>query len=164
MIRNHTRISKPPMPGPGSPRRLMAVIATVAAMILSAVLMTGCPFGVNVPGEKQAPIEADVSEIVPGSLLVDVTSYHWELWSSKSHIRVYGEVVNNTGKPVQGLTLSGTLYDSKGNPVTHGESYIVPSYLPAGGVGTFEFVGLFKRSSNMGATRLVTISRALSAY
>jgi hypothetical protein len=41
---------------------------------------------------------------------------------------------------------------------------VAPSYLPVGGVGHFEFVGLAKRSSGIKATRLVTSSRTLSAY
>ncbi|MDR2455358.1 MAG: hypothetical protein LBE49_02020 [Deltaproteobacteria bacterium] len=140
-------------------------LALPLLIIFSAMLFaSGCPYAVSVPGDKLAPTEETVAEIVPGSLKVEVTTYGIELRNSKSHIRIFGEVVNNTGAPIQGVTLNGTLHDSRGQPVAFGSSFVAPSYLPAGGKGTFEFVGLLKRSSHLEATRLVTLSKQLSAY
>jgi hypothetical protein len=127
------------------------------------LFLAGCPYSVSVPGDKLAPTESDVSELGPGSLPVEVTSYAWEVWSG-SHIRVYGEVVNNGPRPLQGVTLTGVLHDQSGAPVSFGECYVAPSYLPVGGTGKFEFVGLAKRVSGIGATRLVTTSKTLSAF
>ena len=145
-------------------RKIRPAATLAAALVLTTLLAAGCPFGVSVPGEKMEPTEANVAELAPGSLQVEVTSFNWEVYSSGTHIRVYGEAVNNSGRPLQGVTLAAVLYDKTGRPIAFGDSYVAPSYLPAGGTGTFEFVALTKRSKNIGPARLVTNSRTLSAY
>ena len=140
-------------------RILLPAIAAIAALFSAA-----CSLGLSVPGEKQEPTETDVAIIGPGSLQVEVTSYSWEFWNTNTHIKVFGEVVNNTGKPLQGVTLTGTLHDSRGKPIARGDCYVTPTYLPDGGPGSFEFVGLTKRSSKIGATTLVTVVRTMMSF
>jgi hypothetical protein len=130
------------------------------AMALLA-LLSGCLAGTEA---VEAPTGADVAETAPGSLQVDVAYYRWALSSSKTQIKIYGEVVNNSGAPIHGVILSATLFNSEGKALASGESYVAPTYLPAGGKGTFEFIALTKRPSNIGATKLVTSARPLSAY
>jgi hypothetical protein len=135
-----------------------------ASLALSLALLAGCPFGVTVPGENLEPTDTTVSEIAPGSLRVEVTTYGWEFWGQQTHIRVFGEVVNNTGQPLQSVTISGILHDKRGRPVAFGDSRVAPSYLPPGGTGTFEFTGLAKRTTGISPTRLVTTARTISYY
>ena len=148
-------------------RRLKRALRPLTATALAVLLMlaaAGCPFGVTVPGERQAPITEDVFETGPGSILVECTGYDWEYVSSGTHVIIRGTVVNNTGKPVQGVTLQALLHDQDGRPMAFGETYVAPTYLPAGGTGSFEFVALAKRSRGVTATRLVTVARLLSVY
>jgi hypothetical protein len=137
--------------------RALALLLLAAA----ALLVAGC---VTVPGERQAPTSVDVAETGPGSLKVDVTDYSWSYLTGNTHIRVSGNVVNNSGVPIQGVSLYATLHDQNGAPIAFGESYVAPTYLNPGATGTFEFTALAKRERGLKATRLVTIARPLAGY
>jgi hypothetical protein len=145
-------------------RGTLRPLQLLACAILILAGAAGCPFGVNVPGERQAPVTSDVFETGPGSLLVEVTGYGWEYIGSGSHVRIHGNVVNNTGRPIQGVIIQALLHDQEGRPMAFGETYVAPTYLPAGGSGSFDFVALAKRSSGVTATRLVTVARLLASY
>jgi hypothetical protein len=136
----------------------------LALCFLILLLATACPALLSVPGEKQESIDHDVFETGPGSLPVDVTSYNWSFLSGNTHIRIAGSVVNNSGAPIQQVTLLCTLYDQNGNPLAYGETFVVPTYLPVGGTGTFEVIALTRKERGVKATRLITVARVLSGY
>ncbi|MDR1870833.1 MAG: hypothetical protein LBS60_02720 [Deltaproteobacteria bacterium] len=133
-----------------------------ALIALPLLTLFACTQAIYVPGEKQPPTNEDVAETGPGSLKVDVRAYQWIMINGTTHMKVIGEVVNNSGRPLQGLRLIGILHDQDGTPIAHGASYIYPTYLPAGGVGSFEFVGLNKRERGLKHTRLITTVSANS--
>ncbi|MDR1486395.1 MAG: FxLYD domain-containing protein [Deltaproteobacteria bacterium] len=135
----------------------------IACLIL-LLLTAACPALLTVPGDDQEPTDHDVFESGPGSLPIDVIDYSWSFTNSNTHIRIAGTVVNNSPVPMQQITLLCTLYDQNGNPIAYGETYVVPTYLPVGGKGTFEFVALTKKERGIKATRLITVARTLSSY
>jgi hypothetical protein len=129
---------------------------------LILVLATACPALLSVPGENQEATDHDVFESGPGSLPVDVTSYNWSYLHGNTHVRIAGTVVNNSGMPMQQITLYCTLYDQNGTPIAYGESFVVPTYLPVGGSGSFEVTALIRKEHGVKATRLVTVARVLA--
>jgi hypothetical protein len=138
--------------------------SSLALSVSLIVLAVGCGAVINVPGEKQPPTTVNVAEMGPGSMRIEVTDYSWSYLNGNTHVNIIGTVVNNTGSPVQGVTLIATLYDHSGKPVAYGETYIRPSYLNTGATGTFDFVALVTKSSGIKATRLITIARPMSGF
>jgi hypothetical protein len=118
----------------------------------------------SVPGGKRPPTNIDVAELGPGSLQLEVVNYSWGYLNGNTHVNIAGNVVNNTGAPIQGAIIMAILYDQTGSPVAYGESYVRPTYLPSGANGNFEFVALIKRPSGITATRLVTVARPLTGF
>jgi hypothetical protein len=123
-------------------------------------LLTACSQMVYVPGEQMPPTDRDIAHVGPGSLKIDVANYQWSYINGNTHIRVTGNVINNTGQNVQSVTLSGILYDQDGTPIAYGTSYIYPTFMRPGGQGSFEFVGLTRRERGLKFTRLVTVCSA----
>jgi hypothetical protein len=140
--------------------RLAASILVIVIPLLAA----GCQGIMSVPGGRQPPTTMDIAELGSGSLKVEVIGYSWSYLNGGSHVSISGTVANNTGGPIQGVTLLATLYDQNGSPLAYGETYVNPTFLKEGGTGAFEFVALIKRSSGVKATRLITVARPLSGY
>jgi hypothetical protein len=117
---------------------------------------------IDVPGERMPPTAIDIAELSPDSLRLPVLNFSWSYLGGQAHIRVRGTVLNDTGGPIQGVRLSGVLYDQDGTPIVFGESFVIPSYLPDGARGEFEFVGLTRRESGVTHARLVVTARTTS--
>jgi hypothetical protein len=132
------------------------------SLLLLLITCVGCAAVIPVPGEKRGPITTDVAELGPGSLNIVVTNYKWAYLTGNTHVNISGDVYNDTGFPIQGVILMAILYDQTGSPVAYGETYVRPTYLNVGGVGSFEFTALIKRESGIKATRLVTVARPIS--
>ncbi|MDR1166044.1 MAG: FxLYD domain-containing protein [Deltaproteobacteria bacterium] len=132
------------------------------ALAFPLLFLAGCPRVASVPGDQAPETNIDLAELLPGSLNVPVVEYSWSYLASKSHARVRGTVINDTGGPLQSVRLVATLHDQKGTPIAYGESFIAPTYLPPGGKGTFEFMALIKRDSGVTSTRLTVSSQTRS--
>lgn len=101
-------------------------------------------------------IEENVAERAPDSLAIDVVDFDWTYFNDGYHLKLSGTVRNNTGAPIQAVTLGCTLYDEVGRPVGRGESYLSPTYLPDGSEGSFEITIMPSRTKGIQHIRLVT--------
>jgi cytochrome c-type biogenesis protein CcmE len=96
----------------------------------------------------------------PESLPLDVVTYTWTFFNYGRHIRLTGQVRNNSAQAQQSVTLALTLEDERGDAVVKGQTHIFPAYLPPGGEGSFELVGLaLSAGRNLPAGRLKTLAR-----
>ncbi|MDR1085426.1 MAG: FxLYD domain-containing protein [Deltaproteobacteria bacterium] len=130
-------------------------------LILSLPLIfIACSQAIYVPGETLPPTDRDVAQLGPGSLKLEVPAYQWSYFNGTSHMRVSGVVVNNTGLALQSVQILGTLHDQDGSPIAYGTCYVYPTYMPPGGQGSFEFVGLTRREKGLTHTRLVIVAQA----
>ncbi|MDR1395156.1 MAG: FxLYD domain-containing protein [Deltaproteobacteria bacterium] len=129
-------------------------------LFFALIALMSCSQTLYVPGDKMPPITADVSQLGPGSLKLEVGVFQWSYTNGSTHIRVSGTVINNTGQTLQSCQLQGTLYDQDGTPIMYGSSYVYPAYLAPGSQGSFEFVGLTRREKGLKYTRLVTVASA----
>jgi hypothetical protein len=118
----------------------------------------------TVPGEQAPPTEIDISELGPGSLQTPVVDFTWAYTPGNSHIQVAGTIINESGRPLQGILLTGVLYDQTGNPIAYGTSFVTPTYLPPGEKGTFSLTALVKREKGVTHTRLIVSTRTTSPY
>lgn len=133
-------------------------------LVVSVLALTGCPQLLSVPGSKMPPTEYDISETGPNSLPVEVLSYHWEYTNGNTHVRISGTVINNSDQNIHGVSLLATLYDQNGSPTAFGETYVTPTFLKPGAIGSFDFVATIKRASGLKATRLVTVAKPLAGF
>ena len=125
------------------------------ALILLAVAAPAC-LGMSTGKPVKEPIEANVSEREPDSLAIDVVDFDWTYFNDGIHLRLSGKVRNNTGAPIQAVTLKCMMYDEIGRPVGQSESYLSPTYLPDGGEGSFEVTIMPSRTKGIQHIRLVT--------
>ncbi|MDR1608517.1 MAG: FxLYD domain-containing protein [Deltaproteobacteria bacterium] len=133
---------------------------TLWPILFSVLFLAACSSLIHVPGEKAAPVQEDVAELGPGSLKLEVVSYQWSYINGRTHLKVEGVVVNNTGKRLHSASIQGVLHDQNGKPIAFGSSYIYPAYLAPGAQGSFEFSGLAKRQRGLENTRLVITATA----
>lgn len=122
------------------------------------LLLMAAPACLNMATTKpvQPAIEENVAERSPDSLAIDVVDFDWAYFNDGHHLRVVGSVRNNTGAPIQAVTLRCVLYDEMGRPIGHGESYLAPTYLPEGAEGSFEITIMPSRTKSIRHIRLVT--------
>jgi hypothetical protein len=123
-------------------------------LVLAPILLTSC-FGSG-PRAPEATSDRDYAEMAPGSLEIQVAEYNWAYQGDGEFIRVVGKVVNQTGSPIQAVRLTGALYDQSGRSLTIGDCFVTPTYLPAGAIGNFEFLGRASRKRGVTFTRLIT--------
>jgi hypothetical protein len=122
-------------------------------LALMAALMAGCVS--TTPSERHEPTTSDVAEMGPGSLLVEVKGYRWQLFNNGKYVTVTGNVVNVSDAPIHGAMISAVLCDQNGVPFAAGEGYVRPTYLKPGANAGFEFVAMAKKARGVTATRLV---------
>jgi len=82
-------------------------------------------------------IKADVVELAPVSLKVEVLAFNWNYTASGQALFVYGRVRNNTGVVQQPVFLYAMLFDEFGRAVGMGEALVRPALLSSGGEGDF---------------------------
>jgi hypothetical protein len=105
-----------------------------------------------------------MSEMGPGSIQVEITDYGWRYQGDNKFVTVFGNVVNNSGAPIHGATISAILYDQTGSPFAYGDGYLRPTYLKEGGKATFDFLSLTNKSKGVTATRLVYVIRPQGGF
>ena len=124
--------------------------------ILLLVAAAPACLGMSTAKPVKPVIEEDVAERAPDSLAIDVVDFNWNYFNDGFHMKLNGTVRNNTGAPIQAVTLVCTLYDEEGRPVGHGESYLSPTYLPVEGEGDFDITIMPSRTKGIKHIRLVT--------
>ena len=136
----------------------------ILALLIFAMFSAGCSL-ISSPGASEAPatppLTANAHERSSGSLMVDVVDFTWGYRNEGAHLVISGEVINNSNKPQQALTLYAQVYDEAGGFVGSGQSYLVPTYLPIGAKGTFEFTLMPMRTEGIQFLKLVTTARML---
>ncbi|MDR2725812.1 MAG: DUF3426 domain-containing protein [Candidatus Adiutrix sp.] len=101
----------------------------------------------------------------PDSLAIDVVEYTWAFFNKANHIRITGQVRNNSDQAHQSVTLGLTLTDEKGEVVARGQTFIVPAYLRPGAIGSFELVCMVARTGrNLPEGRLLTTARTSAPH
>lgn len=99
----------------------------------------------------------------PESLPIDVVEYTWTFFNSGRHIRITGQVRNNSDQAHQSVTLELALVDEKGGVVAKGQTLVFPAYLRPGAEGAFELVGMaLSAGRNLPAGRLLTTARTIT--
>jgi len=132
--------------------------AVLAALALALALTAACLTGPR-PGQTHTGHWAVRS---PESLPIDVVEYAWTFFNSGRHIRLTGRVRNNSDQAHQAVTLELALEDENGRVAAKGQTHVFPAYLPPGGEGAFELVGLVSSAGrNLPAGRLLTTARTL---
>lgn len=122
------------------------------------LLLAAAPACLNMATTKpvKPAIEENTAERAPESLAIDVVDFEWAYFNDGYHLKLDGTVRNNTGAPIQAVTLGCTLYDEMGRPVGYGESYLAPTYLPEGAEGSFDITIMPSRTKGIQHIRLVT--------
>lgn len=135
-------------------------LTKLAQVTVLSLAMAGCFY---VPSSKpiMPPTDQNVSERAPDTLAIDVQDFDWIYFNDGLYIRLNGKVQNNSGAPIQAVTLIGAIFDEDGRPMGSAQSYIAPSYLVDGGSGTFEFVFSPARPRDIKHLRLVTRAKTL---
>ena len=82
-------------------------------------------------------IKADVAELAPVSLKIEVLNFKWNYAASGQALAVSGRVRNNTGAVQQPVFLYAMLFDETGRAVGMGEARVRPDFLSSGGEGDF---------------------------
>jgi hypothetical protein len=114
-------------------RRLWPVL--LAAVSLAAVCLAACA-GPEY-GLKPA-IKADVAELAPVSLKVEVEDFRWGYSAGGEALLVSGRARNNTGTTQSPVFLYAMLFDETGRAVGMGEARVSPDFLPQGAQGDFQ--------------------------
>jgi len=116
-------------PDPARPGRLLRGLAGLLFMLAPACV--GSEYGLK------PPIKADVAELAPVSLMVEVLDFRWNYSSGGQALSVSGRVRNNTGAEQRAVFLYAMLFDETGRAVGLGEARVTPEPLPLGGQGDF---------------------------
>ena len=134
----------------------------LALLVMSLALTVGC-FGRSRLAAKvqDAMLTENVAESDPEGLAVDVVDFEWAYYNNGSHIKAAGVVRNNTGQTQQAVTIIATLFDEKGEAVIQGRSFVTPTFLAPGAEGTFEVMGLPRRTKGIQFIRLHTRATVL---
>jgi len=137
---------------PGTPLKRGLGLLSILLLVLAA---PAC-LGMSTAKPVKPPIEENVAEREPDTLAVEVVDFSWNYINDGYHLRLSGTVRNNSGAPVQAVTLKCMLYDEVGRPLGYSESYLAPTYLPDGAEGTFEVTVMPSRTRGVEHVRLVT--------
>jgi len=127
-------------PDPVRPARRLRCLAGLSLMLATACL--GPEYGLK------PPIKADVAELAPVSLMVEVQDFRWSYSSSGQSLAVSGRVKNNTGADQRAVFLYAMLFDETGRAVGLGEARVTPEPLPLGGEGDFSLTVKTSRPSS----------------
>lgn len=122
----------------------LSKILLLSGLGLLMILPSACIIKHPPKYDLPAALEADVAEIVPDSLAIEVVEFEWHYYNDKAMIKISGMVRNNTGQAQQAITLKSTAFDEKGEFIVSGDSFLDPTYLPDGAEAKFEFRGLVK--------------------
>jgi hypothetical protein len=101
--------------------------------------------------------------MAPQSLKIPVTDFRWSYLPGNNHVQIQGTVINGEGRPVQGVIIALVLYDQNGVPVAVGDTYVSPTYLVAGGEGSFSVMALTS-SKRMTHARLISNAQTRASY
>ena len=93
------------------------------------------------------PLKADLAELAPISLKVEVLDFRWNYSAAGQALSVSGRVRNNTGADQRPVFLYALLFDETGRAVGLGEARVRPDLLPAGGEGRFSLTVKTSRPS-----------------
>ena len=131
----------PPDPArPGRPARLFRALAGLSLLLAAACL--GPEYGLK------PPIKADVAELAPVSLRVEVLDFRWNYSSEGQSLTVSGRVKNKTEADQRAVFLYAMLFDENGRAVGLGEARVNPEPLPRGGEGDFRLTVKTSRPSS----------------
>jgi hypothetical protein len=129
----------PDVSGP-SARRLLGLLAVLLAGLAAAC--AGPEYGLK------PAIKADVAELAPVSLNVEVLDFHWNYSAAGQALTVLGRVRNNTGSAQRPVFLYALLFDETGRAVGMGEARVWPDSLPLDGEGDFHLTVKTSRPSS----------------
>jgi len=93
-------------------------------------------------------IKADLAELAPVSLRVEVLDFNWNYAARGQTLAVSGRVRNNTGADQHPVFLYAMLFDEAGRAVGMGEARVRPDFLPRGGEGDFHLTVKTSRPSS----------------
>ena len=113
---------------PGCPARRVWELAVVLALLAGAC--AGPEYGLK------PPITADVAELAPVSLKIEVLDFRWNYTAAGQALAVSGRVRNSTGIAQRPVFLYALLFDETGRAVGMGEARVSPDLVP-GGEGVF---------------------------
>ena len=125
---------------PPDPARFLRGLAGLSLILATACL--GREYGLK------PPITADVAELAPVSLMVEVLDFRWNYSSEGQSLTVSGRVKNNTGADQRAVFLYAMLFDETGRAVAMGEARVTPEPLPLGGEGDFSLTVKTSRPSS----------------
>jgi hypothetical protein len=112
------------------PRPARGLRCLAALLALAAGACAGPEYGLK------PAIKADVAELAPVSLKVEVLDFRWNYSADGQALSVSGRVRNNTGAAQRPVFLYALLFDETGRAVGLGEARVSPDLLP-GGEGGF---------------------------
>ncbi|MDR2725811.1 MAG: FxLYD domain-containing protein [Candidatus Adiutrix sp.] len=115
---------------PHRPARRAAYLAGL--LILLAGACAGPEYGLK------PPITADVAELAPISLKIEVLDFRWNYTAAGQSLAVSGRVRNNTGAVQRPVFIYAMLFDETGRAVGLGEARVSPDLMPSGGEGSFQ--------------------------
>ena len=131
-------------------------------LMVLGVLLGGCSLiSSSAATPDVPPLSANEHKRIDGTLAFDVVDFNWVYKNDGSHMVVSGEVINNSDKPQQALTIFVEVYDEGGSYVGSGRSYLTPTYLPVGSKGSFEFTLLPIRTEGIKFLKIITNTRTL---
>jgi hypothetical protein len=113
--------------------------------LLSLILAVAC---VESEYGLKPPIRADVAELAPVSLKVEVLDFRWNYSSTGQALTVSGRVKNNTGADQRTVFLYAMLFDETGRAVGLGEARVNPEPMPGDGEGDFSLTVKTSRPSS----------------
>ena len=110
-------------------------MAGLLALLLAMVSCAAAPeYGLK------PPIKADVAELAPISLKVEVENFRWNYSAAGEALVVSGRVRNRSGAAQRPVFLYAILFDETGRAVGMGEARVRPEYLPNGAEGDFHLM------------------------
>lgn len=133
----------------------------VLILLVFATFSVGCSLASPEATLDKPFLTANEHKRVEGSLELEVVDFDWTYINDGAHLVVRGEVVNNSGKPQQALTLYASVYDEGGSPVGAGQSYLVPTYIPVGAQASFELTFMPRRTEGIKFLKIITNTRML---
>ena len=110
------------------------------AALLMAVMavLGGCAGSDMRPDPANAVYSHDTSVSEDPKETLRVTDFSWRYQPRMKQIRISGKVRNDGTEPRESQLIVALAIDQNNRPLGTGNSYLVPTYVPAGSEATFE--------------------------